>query len=159
MSLKSFKFLGQILHLPKDEELYANVAVACNEHDGSDGHFYSIRPVDNQPDTYECYQLPDPTKEELEAQELQALKNDRADKVSKIKVDVDGMVFDGDEIAQSRMSRTVAIAVAHGYDMDKTKRTWVLADNTVAEVSIRQLSRACELAGNKQTELWTVPYV
>ena len=95
--------------------------------------------------------------DEPEEVTLQKAKAERSDAVSKITVEVDGMVFDGDEKAQERMSRTVAIATANGMPMT-TGTTWVLADNTVAQVTLRQLAQACLLAGQKQTELWTKPY-
>ena len=91
------------------------------------------------------------------AAELAQAKAERADAVSKITVTVDGMVFDGDETSQERMSRTITAAVATGEEMTATT-TWVLADNTVAQVSMQQLAQALRLAGEKQTELWTVPY-
>ena len=93
----------------------------------------------------------------LEEAEMAELKKERAAAVAAITVEVDGMVFDGDEKAQERMSRTITAAVATGEDMSATT-TWVLADNTVAQVSIKQLAQALRLAGEKQTELWTVPY-
>lgn len=98
-------------------------------------------------------------KDKAKAAELAiaALKEERAASVEAITVEVDGMVFDGDEEAQQRMSRTVAIATANGMAMD-TETTWVLADNTVAQVTVQQLAQACLLAGQKQTELWTKPY-
>ena len=65
--------------------------------------------------------------------------------------------FDGDEESQQRLSRTITAATATGASMED-KTTWVLADNTVAQVSIAQLARALRLAGEKQTELWTKPY-
>lgn len=102
-------------------------------------------------------EAPAKTEEELAAEELAQAKAERADAVRKITVAVDGMVFDGDEISQERMSRTITAAVATGEDMSATT-TWVLADNTVAQVSIKQLAKALRLAGEKQTELWTVPY-
>ena len=88
---------------------------------------------------------------------LENAKIARAEAVSRITVEVDGMVFDGDEKAQERMSRTVSIATANGMPMT-TETTWVLADNTIAQVTLQQLAKACLLAGQKQTELWTVPY-
>ena len=91
------------------------------------------------------------------AAELAQAKAERADAVSKITVTVDGMVFDGDERSQERMSRTITAAVATGEDMSATT-TWVLADNTVAQVSITQLAQALRAAGEAQTELWTLPY-
>ena len=106
---------------------------------------------------YEIEAIPEPTAEELAEQELQKKKADRAEAVSRITVEVDGMEFDGDEKAQERMSRTVSIATANGMPMT-TETTWVLADNTIAQVTLQQLAKACLLAGQKQTELWTVPY-
>lgn len=94
----------------------------------------------------------------LEEAQLNALKEERAAAVAAITVEVDGMVFDGDETAQERMSRTVTAAAATGASMNDTT-VWVLHDNTVAQPSIRQLATALRLAGEKQTELWTKPYV
>ena len=65
---ETFKYVGTILHLPEDQELYTTIACACNEHNQADGHSYSIREVEGQSHTYECYQLPDPTQEEINAQ-------------------------------------------------------------------------------------------
>lgn len=101
---------------------------------------------------------PDPTPEEIAAEELEQAKAERASSVSKIIVEVDGMKFDGDETAQTRMGRTISAAMALGVDLNTEKRAWVLADNTVAEPTIAQLAKALELAGNEQTRLWTVPY-
>lgn len=101
---------------------------------------------------------PEPTAEELAAQELAQAKAERAEAVSKIIVTVDGMAFDGDEESQTRMGRTIAAAVALGVDLSVEKRTWVLADNSIAGVTIAQLAEALRLAGDAQTALWTVPY-
>lgn len=100
---------------------------------------------------------PEPTPEELAEQALAQAKAERAEAVSSITVEVDGMVFDGDEVSQERMARTVTAATATGASMDDTT-TWVLHDNTVAQVSIRQLATALRLAGEAQTALWTKPY-
>lgn len=102
-------------------------------------------------------EAPAKTDEEVAAEELAQAKAERANAVSKIVVTVDGMVFDGDETSQERMARTITAAVATGEDMSATT-TWVLADNTVAQVSITQLAQALRAAGEQQTELWTVPY-
>lgn len=102
-------------------------------------------------------EAPAKTDEELAAEELAQAKAERAAAVNRITVTVDGMTFDGDETSQERMARTITAAVATGEDMSATT-TWVLADNTVAQVSIKQLAKALRLAGEKQTELWTVPY-
>lgn len=101
---------------------------------------------------------PEKPQEQIEAEVLAEAKAERADAVSKIIVEVDGMEFDGDETAQGRMGRTIAAAVALGVDLATEKRTWVLADNSIAQVSIKQLAEALRLAGDAQTALWTVPY-
>lgn len=101
--------------------------------------------------------VPEPTEEELAAQALAQAKAERAAAVASITVTVDGMTFDGDEKAQERMARTVTAATATGASMDDTT-VWVLHDNTVAQVTVRQLATALRLAGEAQTALWTVPY-
>lgn len=98
------------------------------------------------------------TEEEIKNQELAQAKSERAEAVSKIIVEVDGMKFDGDEEAQTRMGRTIAAAVALGVDINTYTQTWVLADNTVANPTIKQLAQALKLAGEEQTKLWAVPY-
>ena len=99
---------------------------------------------------------PDPT-EHINNLELQKARQERAEAVSNITIEIDGMIFDGDEISQERMSRTVVAAAATGEPGDATT-TWVLHDNTVAQPTISQLARALRAAGEEQTKLWTVPY-
>lgn len=89
--------------------------------------------------------------------EVETAKSTRTEAVAAITVEVDGMVFDGDETAQERMARTVTAATATGASMDDTT-VWVLHDNTVAQPTIRQLATALRMAGEAQTALWTVPY-
>lgn len=130
-----------------------SVAQWCNE---NNAYIEEIERFDGHR-RFQVIAVPAPTPEELAEQELQQKKAERAEAVSRITVEVDGMVFDGDEKAQERMSRTVSIATANGMPMT-TETTWVLADNTIAQVTLQQLAKACLLAGQKQTELWTVPY-
>ena len=109
--------------------------------------------------TVETYDpLDEMSEEERKKYELSQAKEERANAVSKITVSVDGMVFDGDETSQTRMGRTIAAAVALGVDIETYTQTWVLADNTVAQPTIKQLAEALKLAGEAQTDLWTVPY-
>lgn len=88
---------------------------------------------------------------------LSNAKAERAEAVASITVEVDGMVFDGDETAQDRMARAITMFQASSLP-DDTTTAWVLADNTVAQVTVAQLAQALLLAGQKQTELWIKPY-
>lgn len=94
------------------------------------------------------------TPEEQEAQNLAVAKRERAAKVAAIKVEVDGMTFDGDEQAQSRMARAITAAETAGLE----STVWVLADNTVATVTKAQLQQALAKAMVAMGELWTQPY-
>ena len=94
------------------------------------------------------------TPEEQEAQNLAIAKRERAAKVAAIKVEVDGMTFDGDESAQSRMARAITAAETAGLE----STVWVLADNTVATVTKVQLQQALAKAMIAMSELWTYQY-
>lgn len=145
-------YIGQIF-----EETYPpEAAVWCNSH--GDRYITELEKGENGKRRFQIVAIPEPTPEEIEAQELAEAKAERAEAVSKIIVEVDDMKFDGDETAQTRMGRTISAAMALGVDLNTEKRTWVLADNTVAKPTIAQLAKALELAGNEQTRLWTVPY-
>lgn len=94
------------------------------------------------------------TPEEQEARDLAIAKRERAAKVAAIKVEVDGMTFDGDESAQSRMARAITAAETAGLE----STVWVLADNTVKTVTKAQLQQALAKAMVVMGELWTEPY-
>lgn len=100
----------------------------------------------------------EPSAEDLAAQELKQKKEARKEAVSRIVVEVDGMMFDGDETSQDRMARTITAVTALGLDLSETKVSWWLFDNTCAEVTVAQLARALRLAGEEQTALWGTPY-
>ena len=106
---------------------------------------------------YEIKGVPAPAEEELAERKLNMAKQERADSVSKIVVTVGNMEFDGDEISQERMSRTITAAKAMNKTDDDTT-TWVLHDNTIAQVTVAQLAEALYLAGLEQTKLWVLPY-
>ena len=144
--------IGQVF----EESYPPEAAVWCNE--SGKAYIEEIEPTAEGVRRFKIVGIPEPTAEEVKAQALAQAKTERAEAVSKITVDVDGMTFDGDETAQTRMGRTIAAAVALGVDLTTEKRTWVLADNSVAEVTIAQLAEALRLAGDAQTALWTVPY-
>ena len=84
------------------------------------------------------------------AQDAVAAKKLRDTAVAAIKVTVNGKVFDGDEVAQGRISRAVAAAESAGVSAYQ----WKLADNSVAAVSLDELKQALALAFQAQSELW-----
>ena len=96
---------------------------------------------------------PQKPQELIDQENLIAAKSERADYVSKIVVEVDGMQFDGDETSQDRMVRA-AYALNDGETVQ-----WVLADNTIAQVTKEQLRQALRLAGEAQTSIWANPYL
>ena len=130
-----------------------SVAQWCNE---NNAYIEEIEPIDGHR-RFQVVAVPEPTAEELAEQELQQKKADRAEAVSRITVEVDGMVFDGDEKAQDRMARAITMFQANNLPADY-QTDWVLADNTIAKVTVTQLSQALLLAGKEQTALWTIPY-
>lgn len=141
---------------PNTYKKYAEAAQWCNE--------YVYAHIEDKGEYYEVVgdpMPPEPTPEEIaereKAEALAQAKKERAEAVSKLTVTVDGMVFDADETSQNRMSRVVAGAQALGIDQSTTQ-VWVLADNTVAQPTVAQLAQALKLAGQKQSELWIVPY-
>lgn len=90
-----------------------------------------------------------PTADEIAKQKKEEWKADRQEKVDAIVVEIDGMKFDGDELSQGRMARAAGLAETP----DETVR-WILADNTVADVTADQLKRAARAAGREQEKLW-----
>ena len=63
-----------------------------------------------------------------------------------------GNTFDGDETSQTRMTRAVLAMQATG----ALSVTWVLADNTVIQVTAQELTEALALAGAEQARLWVI---
>ena len=141
--------IGQIF----EEKYPPEVALWCNN---NNAYIEEIERFDGHR-RFQVVAVPEPTAEELAEQELQQKKAERAEAVSKITVEVDGMVFDGDEKAQDRMARAITMFQANNLPADY-QTDWVLADNTIAKVTVTQLSQALLLAGKEQTALWTVPY-
>ena len=101
------------------------------------------------------------TQEELDA----AAEKKAADVLAAAKaarqVEVDAIIvttasgrkFDGNEDAQNRMSRAVNA-------MDEADTLpWVLADNTIAEVTRAELREALKLAGAAMATIWVRPYL
>jgi hypothetical protein len=122
---------------------YTQAAIWCNEN----SHF--IEEVNGE---FFIREIPAPTQDEIAAAELEKAKAERADFVSKIIVTVDELQFDGDETSQDRMARSI-VALNDGETVQ-----WVLADNSVAQVTKEQLRQALRLAGEAQTAIWANPY-
>ena len=122
---------------------YTKAAIWCN----SNGHY--IEEVNGE---YFIRQIAPPTEEEIAAEELAKAKAERAEYVAKLVVTVDDLPFDGDETSQDRMARS-CVALNEGETVQ-----WVLADNTIAQVTKEQLRQALRLAGEAQTAIWANPY-
>ena len=87
------------------------------------------------------------------ARESAAAKVRRAERVAQISVTTAaGNTFDGDETSQTRMARAILV-LGTGF---ASTIPWVLADNTIAEVSAPELTEALALAGQAQTLLWVL---
>ena len=95
--------------------------------------------------------LPVRTEEELAAEAREQFKQEREKAVASIVVEVDGILFDGDEVAQTRMARAALVM------NDEETTTWVQANNIPTEVTKAQLVEAIRLAGAEQTRLWVMP--
>lgn len=130
---------GQII----SNKEYTQAAIWCNKN----AHF--ITKIDGN---YIIDSYPEPTEEEIAAAQLAQAKAERAEYVSKIIVTVDGLAFDGDETSQDRMARS-CVALNDGETVQ-----WVLADNSIAQVTKEQLRQALRLAGEAQTAIWADPY-
>lgn len=95
-------------------------------------------------------EIPDPV---TEVDPLVAAKEQRDNDVKQITVEVDGMIFDGNEKAQDRISRTIL-----GWDENTDGIEWVLANNEIAFVTKEQLQRVLQLATAEMQRLWVLPY-
>ena len=90
-----------------------------------------------------------PTPDELR----EAAKAARTVAVENIKVTTQaGNTFDGDETSQTRMSRAILVLTTGA----APSVPWVLADNTVIQADIAELTEALALAGAEQARLWVL---
>lgn len=106
---------------------------------------------------WEVYPLPVEDVVANQAAAIQAAreqaKAQRQAAVDAIKVTTQaGNTFDGDEISQTRMTRAVLAMQATG----TASVTWVLADNTVIQATVPELTEALALAGAEQARLWVI---
>jgi hypothetical protein len=63
-----------------------------------------------------------------------------------------GNAFDGDEVSQGRMARTIVALQATG----TPSVTWVLHDNTVIQATVAELTESLALAGAAQAAIWVI---
>lgn len=83
----------------------------------------------------------------------EAAKQARQTAVDNIKVTTaSGRTFDGDETSQTRLTRAILV-LSTGF---ATHVPWVLADNTVIQADIAELTEALALAGQAQAALWVI---
>lgn len=75
-------------------------------------------------------------------------KAERQSKVDNIEVELNGVIYQGDETSQTRIARAVSV-------MEDTDTTmWVAKDNSVNELSKADLKYILKEAGIKQTLIW-----
>lgn len=77
-----------------------------------------------------------------------AKKEARSYELSKLIIEVDGYVLDGDETSQERLNRTYAML------LDGESIAWKDANNVFVTLPKVSLKNAIIMAGTKQTELW-----
>lgn len=100
---------------------------------------------------FDVVPLSDTELAERSIQAREAAKVSRATAVEAIKVTTAaGNTFDGDETAQGRMSRAILVLSTGA----AASVPWVLADNTVIQADIAELTEALALAGAEQARLW-----
>ena len=87
------------------------------------------------------------TKKEKEA-EYQTWKSERQNKVDNIEVEYNGVIYQGDELSQTRMARAIS-----AMDDNETIE-WVAKDNSIQILSKADLSAILKEAGIKQTQIW-----
>lgn len=113
-------------------------------------------PADERNTDYQHYlawlakgNTPEPADGLSVEQIYQEWKAERQQRVDAITVEVDGFIFDGDEVSQNRMARAVA-----GADLMTETTEWTLADNRVVVVTIRQLKQALRLSTASLAAIW-----
>lgn len=146
----------------QSEELNSYQPAPTPDYDPTTHAVREIMPIDGM-QQWEVYPLPpDQVEENLRTNALAARERAKAARqaaVDAIKVTIPsrGWTFDGDEASQTRMSRAIV-----GMLSMQTESTgpitieWVLADNTVVEVTASELTEALTMAGLEQSRLWVI---
>ena len=79
----------------------------------------------------------------------QVSKANRTTLVENIEVEYNGVVYQGDETSQDRMSRAI-----NGLPDDVTTISWKAKDNSSQELTRLDLKEILFLAGQEQTRIW-----
>lgn len=103
----------------------------------------------------EIVELPDPVYEPSPIELVVKAKRQRDREVENLVVEVNGKAFDGNEVAQSRMTRAIQMMELNRQESVE----WVLHDNTVATVTLDDLKQAFAQAVKEQNDLWVKPYI
>lgn len=93
-------------------------------------------------------ELNTPSEEEQKQIIYNQWKAERQSKVDNIEVELNDVIYQGDETSQTRIARAVSV-------MEDTDTTmWVAKDNSVNELSKADLKYILREAGIKQTLIW-----
>ena len=87
-----------------------------------------------------------PTADEIR----QAFIIERAAEVAALTVTVNGKVFNGDEVSQSRMARAIISAGV----INATSTNWTLANNVSTEVTLVELQTALAMSMQAMAAIW-----
>lgn len=79
-------------------------------------------------------------------------KSDRSKAIENIVVTVNNKSFNGDEVSQNRIARTIVAMQS----TNATEQRWTLSDNTSVVVTLTELIEVLSLASQAQTKLWSV---
>lgn len=89
-----------------------------------------------------------------EEQLLKQRKLERNKEISELTVEVNGKVFNADQTSQNRIQG----AITHLELTGNGSKKWVLADNSVQDVTLDELKEAYTKALDIQDEVWIEPY-
>ncbi len=111
----------------------------------------------NQEGSYYTYYNQDGTpnlvkeQADIDAKAYSDWKKSRADAVDTIEVTYGGVVYQGDEKSQDRMSRAI-----NGLPDDVATINWIAKDNTLVALNRIQLRELLGLCGAEQSRLWNL---
>ena len=134
-----------------DEE---DILKAENASEETSDIFYNIKKkIDSMtemtPSEIEEHINPQPTEEEIAATALSDWKYDRQNLVDNTEVSYNGVIYQGDETSQDRMSRAI-----NGLPDDTTTIIWVAKDNSVQNLTRVDLKAILFAAVTQQATFW-----